>query len=302
MSNGEQQQGVSSEAPALNPAEQAAVERGRQGFSEPENVLTPPPSAPQRPEGVPEKFWNAETGQVNTEALLKSYTELERARSQPQETEAADSETQPAPATEGVKIEKPKAPEGAEEAPAQNPLTEAIAAAQQEYASAREVSEDTIATLEAAGIPREVFSLYLRGVEAAEKATIAAVHEVVGGADAYNEMARWAASNLSDAELDAFNTALDNEAMRENAVRGLYARFSEARPNEGTMIAPNGNSSATSGDVYTTRDELIADQKDARYQTDGSFRQMVQDKLIRSQKTGFQVVARSMFERQILRS
>lgn len=41
--------------------------------------------APVRPDNVPEKFWNAETGTVNTEALLASYTELEKTRSKPQE-------------------------------------------------------------------------------------------------------------------------------------------------------------------------------------------------------------------------
>ena len=33
---------------------------------------------PARPSGVPEKFWNAEAGCVRTEALLKSYLEIER--------------------------------------------------------------------------------------------------------------------------------------------------------------------------------------------------------------------------------
>ena len=33
---------------------------------------------PVRPTGVPEKFWDAESGAVRTEALLKSYVELER--------------------------------------------------------------------------------------------------------------------------------------------------------------------------------------------------------------------------------
>jgi hypothetical protein len=34
--------------------------------------------AATRPEGVPEKFWDPEAGQLRTEALLKSYLELER--------------------------------------------------------------------------------------------------------------------------------------------------------------------------------------------------------------------------------
>ena len=33
---------------------------------------------PERPADVPEKFWDAATGAVRTEALLKSYAELER--------------------------------------------------------------------------------------------------------------------------------------------------------------------------------------------------------------------------------
>ena len=36
------------------------------------------PEKPLRPAGVPEKFWNPEHGTVRTEALLKSYLELER--------------------------------------------------------------------------------------------------------------------------------------------------------------------------------------------------------------------------------
>jgi hypothetical protein len=36
------------------------------------------PDKPARPAGVPEKFWNPEVGTIRTEALLKSYLELER--------------------------------------------------------------------------------------------------------------------------------------------------------------------------------------------------------------------------------
>lgn len=302
MNNGEQSQGSPEGGLALTPEEQAAVEKGRAGFGEPNNPLATPPSGPQRPEGVPEKFWDAEKGVVNTEALLKSYTELERARAQQQEQPAAgEGKNDPAPVAENGKIEKPKAGEPKAEEQA-NPLQSVIEAAREEYSSAREVSEDTIKKLEEVGIPREIFDLYLKGVQAQEQAMAATVFNIVGGEEAYGEMSRWAANNLSDAELDAFNAALDNEALRENAVRGLYARFSEARPNEGKMIAPNGTSNAGAGDVYTSRDQLIADQKSERYQNDANFRQEVQEKLLRSQAGGFQLGARPLFERQILRS
>jgi hypothetical protein len=38
----------------------------------------PPPEPAERPAGVPEKFWDREAGAIRTEALLKSYVELER--------------------------------------------------------------------------------------------------------------------------------------------------------------------------------------------------------------------------------
>lgn len=38
----------------------------------------PTADAATRPEGVPEKFWDPEAGQLRTDALLKSYLELER--------------------------------------------------------------------------------------------------------------------------------------------------------------------------------------------------------------------------------
>lgn len=37
-----------------------------------------PVEAPSRPAGVPDKFWDPEAGSIRTEALLKSYLELER--------------------------------------------------------------------------------------------------------------------------------------------------------------------------------------------------------------------------------
>lgn len=52
----------------------------------PEDLLQPadaaPPANMPRPGDVPEKFWDAEAGTLRTEALLKSYRELERRLSQ----------------------------------------------------------------------------------------------------------------------------------------------------------------------------------------------------------------------------
>ena len=44
--------------------------------------VAPEPASQAVPDGVPEKFWDAEAGALRTEALLKSYLELERRLSQ----------------------------------------------------------------------------------------------------------------------------------------------------------------------------------------------------------------------------
>lgn len=293
-----QPSGAPEGAPALSAQEQAAVEVGQRGFSEPQNVNAPPPSGPQRPEWLPEKFWNAEKGEANYEALAKSYGELERLRSQPKQEQPRGAKGGvPAPVKSGGKIDKAK--EQAEQAPQENPLTPLMEKARAEYAESQAVSEETVEALAQAGVPKEIFATYLRGLELITQQAMSQIYSYVEGEENYSAMARWAAENLSDAELDAYNSALDNPDLRENAVRGLFARYSSARPSEGRLITSIGTPS-NAGDLYTDRAQLIADQRDPRYQSDAAFRQSVVDKLARSQRAGFRLTARPMFEREII--
>lgn len=281
-----QQPGV----PSLTEAEQAAVQKAREGFSEPQNVTALPQQqqAPQRPDWLPEKFWNAEKGEANYEALAKSYGELERTRSQPQQ----EPQQQPATRPDG-KIEAPK--EEPKDQP--NPLTEAIARAREEWASGQAVSEDAVAALEAAGIPREIFDLYLEGVKAQTAANVEAIYKIAGGEEAYNAMTTWAAGALSAEEIDAFNSALDNPALREAAILGLQAKFQKARPSEGNLIGPSGTPAAA-GDVFSSKEDYLQAMRDPRYQKDASYRAEVAAKLARSQAAGFSMAPRSIFERE----
>ena len=48
------------------------------GADDATQVATPQPAALPRPDNVPEKFWDAAAGSVRTDALLRSYLELER--------------------------------------------------------------------------------------------------------------------------------------------------------------------------------------------------------------------------------
>jgi hypothetical protein len=58
------------------PAEENVVAEAAMGAAS--DLVQQVQQLPDRPAGVPDKFWDRETGQIRTDALLKSYVELER--------------------------------------------------------------------------------------------------------------------------------------------------------------------------------------------------------------------------------
>jgi len=54
----------------------------------------PAAAKPERPAHVPEKFWDAETGQVRVDELVKSYTELESGKAPTQKPDPATAATE----------------------------------------------------------------------------------------------------------------------------------------------------------------------------------------------------------------
>lgn len=218
-----------------------------------------------RPENVPEKFWNAETGEVNTEALLASYAELEKARSNGENTEEQEAEAQGA----------------AEEAAEAAGLD--MDGLRSEYAEKGELSEESIAKLEAVGISKDMVDNYIAGQEAQAAAAKSALLEPVGGEEAYQEMISWAADNLSDGDIDAFNAALESGDMNQTkmAVENLNTKYRAANGNEPAREL-NGKPGAGQGSVYESTADLMKDMQNPEYHTNPAFRAKVEAKLGRS--------------------
>lgn len=283
------------QTPALNEAEQAAVQKAKEGITPGEPNATPAsetPAAKERPDYIPEKFWDAEKGEANLEALAKSYGELEKSQSAPKETEEAAA----AKRTDG-KVEKAKPNEAASEGEA-TPLQTAIESVREQYAANQEISDEGFKALEDAGIPREITELYLEGLKARGEAELTAIHSLTDGAENYDKMVEWAAQNLDDAAIDKFNDALDNPAYRDLAVKDLYSKFTAARPAEGKQIGANNQNGGT-GDVFKNMTELSKAQADPRYLTDDAYRSEVVAKLQRSLNAGVQLAPDSTFRRTV---
>jgi len=266
----------------LRPEEQAALKVAREGLPA-VDPQAKPDNRPQKPEGLQDKFWDAEKGEVRVAELAKSYSELETKFSAPKEEPTQEAEEGEDVEVKNGKISKKEAE--AEEEGEGNPLTSLITAAASEFDADGAFSEETASGLTEAGIPPEIQAIYLAGIEATRAQQEATVQGYVGGADQYNAMAQWAGRTLSDAELEAFNSALDNPALAENAVTGLYARFQKAHPSEGRKVTPQ-NGVSDGGDVFKSRDELVHAQSDPRYRTDPVYQREVTEKLARTMKAG----------------
>lgn len=238
-------------------------------------------TTPQRPESVPEKFWDAEKGTVKTEALLQSYSELERRQSAPKPEEKPNANTPP-------KIEDGKAEETPPEASreqAQEAVEKAnldFSALEQEYLNDGKLSDETYEKLAKAGLPKNVVDNYVEGQMAKAQALTNRVYDTVGGEQSYMAMNEWAKQNLSDSEKAAFNAALDsgNEGSIMLAVRGLQAQFTAANGKPPKLV--NGDAAGQSGAVFRSRQEVITAMSDPRYRSDPAYRSDVEAKLLRS--------------------
>lgn len=245
---------------------------------------TPAPAANAAPAAAPEvpaKFKNAD-GTPNVAAILASYSELEKKQSQaapaaatPPAAEGTPPAAEPAP---GVKIEKPAAA-----APA--PLADALTAFRTAYDAGTELTDDHFKPLTDAGLPREMIDTYLAGVKAIESTIELSAHEAAGGKDKFEAARTWAASALTDAELDYYNTQAGNPATAKQAVEWLMGKHGSANPSEGAVIDAQAAQGA-GGDNFTSQAQVTEAIASREYKTDPAFRQKVAEKLHRSIQAG----------------
>ena len=101
----------------------------------------------------------------------------------------------------------------------------------------------------------------------------------VGGQEAYNQLTEWATKNLSEAEIDAYDAAMesgDQNTIMMN-IQGLYARFQQAEGRPNLIAGEVGSIGAAN--AYRSWAEVTAAMKDARYQTDPAYRADVTNRL-----------------------
>lgn len=218
----------------------------------------------ERPGWLPEKF-------KSPEDLAKAYAELE-AKQGGKKDEAKQGEQQ----QEQQQSQEESAKQAVENAGLN------FDDFSNEFAQKGELSTESYAKLEKAGIPKALVDSYIEGQKALATGYEEDVKASIGGAEKWDQVSEWAVQNLSKEDLIAFNKVIDSRdpAAAKLAVQGLAAKYDAANPTEGNLLA--GRFSNATGDRYESLSQMKADMADPKYKTDPAFRKKVQERLSRS--------------------
>lgn len=246
--------------------EEAMVKKIDDANTMPEEGIKDTVEVPAKPEGIPDKFYDAETGKVDYDAMAKSYTELEKKQSQ--KTEETTEEPSEPPKTADEAVEKAGLDMGK--------LTE-------EYDTNDGLTDDSYAALEAAGIPKATVDQYIEGQKALVAKAQSEAYSLTDGKEGYEAMSGWAKANLSAEELANYNTQVNSpiSKVREMAIRGLHSQFS-ADSGDGKPLVHGNNSVTADGSGFKSRAQMIEAMQDSKYQSDPAYRAEVENKIARS--------------------
>jgi hypothetical protein len=105
---------------------------------------------------------------------------------------------------------------------------------------------------------------------------------ITGGDDEYGSMMRWAADNLTQKEIDRYDSVMDtgDKNAMTFAVEALFSRYQDAVGVDGQLLT--GKAASSTKDIFRSQAEVVRAMSDPRYDTDPAYRQDVFAKLERS--------------------
>jgi Phage T7 capsid assembly protein len=210
--------------------------------------------APAAPEGVPAKFWDSEKGAVNVDALLKSYSELERTHSAPVDDTPADHDTAQQ-AVENAGLDW-------------NELVGKVS-------TRGGLDDGDYAALGTAGIPRPIVDNYLALVQNENARQTELANQHVGGEARMNELLGWAADHLPPAEIATYNQMLSTRDGWRAALDVITAKMAASSKTAGEPRLSAGVSARSDQGGYTSKAAMLRDMGSPRYQTNPAFRDQV---------------------------
>lgn len=234
-----------------------------------------------RPAGLPEGF-------NSVEELVAAYTSLKTGEAATP-TPEGEPEAETAKSAYAVPAEVPDTLDGlaASEDEAIVNLTNAgvdYEAITKQYLETGSITEESYASLEAAGYPRALVDTYVETKQGQADALRTTLLAEIGGEAKFQQLVQFARANYTQAQLEAYNTAVSSGdyATVSQAVRALKASYEGKRGVQPQYVQGNTVPSSGAGDVFRDMSEFLDAINDPRYGKSEAYRQSVTDKLARS--------------------
>lgn len=173
------------------------------------------------------------------------------------------------------------------EEPEEESSTESLLDQLWEQSQSEEYDEQTLQQIAKAD-PNELAQMYLdyRNKSEADQPQMTAEYasglkNAVGGEEKYNEMLGWAGQNLTEQEIESYDSIMDkgDPAATYWAVQALAYRYQDANGVEGDLVQ---GKSPGAGGTFRSQAEVVQAMSDPRYDNDPAYRQDVMRKLERS--------------------
>jgi hypothetical protein len=200
-----------------------------------------------RPEWLPEKFKSPEDMATAYSELEKKLgagaNEQEQEQEQPQSDEQQEDDTTEDTNTNDVIVE----------------------ASKEFFENDGVISEETYKNLAEIGLPKELVDSYAAGQQALQQSEEGSIKAVTEGN--WDQMAEWAANNLSPEEVNTFDEIVQNGTVEQAklAAKGLYAQFKAENGVTPKLVQGAVNGSSTM--PFKSNQELARAMSDPRYKS-----------------------------------
>ena len=202
-----------------------------------------------RPDWLPEKFKSAED-------MANAYSELEKKLGAGANEQEEQQEEQP---TNDEQNEEDNTEQDT------NTNDVIVEASKEFFENDGVISEETYKNLAEIGLPKELVDSYAAGQQALMQSEEGSIKAVADGN--WDQMAEWAANNLSQEEIDTFDDIVQSGTVEQAklAAKGLYAQYKAENG-----VAPRLTQGAVNGSStmpFKSNQELARAMSDPRYKS-----------------------------------
>ena len=209
----------------------------------------------------------------NAQELEKAYKELE-----------SKIGTQNAPTQELVESKEPEVKE--EKTEVETAFLESLWDESQQEGEFKQETLDKLKGLDPTKLAQEYLN-YRAGNQPPEPRSLSQedvkeLHNVTGGQKGYNDMIKWAVSNIDKSERDMFDAVIDSGDKQAAyfAVQAMNYRYNDAQGIDAPLLT--GKAATPKAPGYKSQAALVAAMSDPKYDNDPAYRQEVMEKLARS--------------------